>query len=476
MLDVHAPGGRGAAALVVAALVVAAGVPAATAHSTATAAEVSGCQTIDSPGIYEVTANLTDAPADGCIVVAADNVVLSGNGHRLAAANGTGPAVLVTDAARVSVSGLVLDGWETGVAYRGVDGGGVLDVTVTNASTGVSLADGTADVTVDSVTVTDASTGVSFAGAGHSVLSRSTVAAPNGTGVAVTADDTAVVGNEVTDARTGVRVTGARGVEVARNTVSNATTGIAAEDTGGVDIADNTLAAVGGRAVFVDGDLPPQYGDPPRAPDGTIRYDAAAFDPVRVGHEVTNNTIAGGNDYGVLVVDAADATVAGNTVTDTEDGIGLGDTEGVRVADNTIDGVGDDGVHLANANHSVVAGNEINDSGNDAVYAVGYANRVANNTLTNATDDGVDVQDSNATVLAGNRVVDSGDDAVFLRNAHGATVSANHLVGSGDDGVDLRGVTRSTVVDNRLCSTGEVPVVQRRGAADNTVANNTVGC
>lgn len=476
MLDVHTPGGRGTAALVVAALVVAAGVPVATAHSTTTATEVSTCQTIESPGIYQVTTNVTDAPADGCIVVAADDVVLSGNGHSIATANGTGPGVLVTDAARVSVSGLVLDNWETGVAYRGVDGGGVLDVTVRNASTGVSLADGTSDVTVDSVTVADASTGVSFDGDGENVLSRSTVDAPNGTGVAVHADDSTVAGNDIANANTGVRVTDARGVDVVRNTVTNATTGVATDDAGGVDVVENEILEVGGRAILVDGDLPPQYVEPPRAPDGTMHYEASAFEALYDGHEVRNNTVAGGNDYGVLVVDAEDATVAGNHITDTEDGVGLGDTEGVRVADNLIEDVGDDGVHLANANGSVVAHNAINGSGNDGVYAVGNANRVANNTITNTTDDGVDVQSGTLTVLADNYVAESGDDGLFLRNAHDATVAANHLVDNGDDGVDLRGVTRSTVTGNRLCDTGEAPIVQRRGAANNTVANNTVGC
>jgi nitrous oxidase accessory protein NosD len=65
---------------------------------------------------------------------------------------------------------------------------------------------------------------------------------------------------------------------------------------------------------------------------------------------------------------------------------------------------------------------------------------------------------------------------VFLRNAHNATIAANHLVGATDDGVDLRGVTRSTVVDNRVCDVGDHPLVQRRGAGNNTVANNVFGC
>lgn len=476
MFDIHIPGGRGTGALLVAALVVAAGAPVTTAHSTTTATPVSGCQTISSPGFYEVTTNVTDAPADGCIVVAADDVVLSGDGHRVATANGTGPGVLVRDAASVSVSGLVLDGWQTGVAYEAVDGGGVLDVTVRNASTGVSLTDGTTGVTVDSVTVTGAETGVRFAGDGDGVLSRSSIAAPNGTGVAVLADDTAVVGSDVTDGRTGVLVSGARDVTVARNTVSNASTGVAVERAGGVDVAENHLTDVGGSAIVVDGELPPRYVRPPRAPDGSRVFDAAAFHPIHVGHDVTNNTVVGGSDYGVLVADVVDATIAGNDIADTEDGIGVVDTEAVRVANNTVDRVGDDGVHLANANGSVVAWNAFDGSGDDGVYVVGDANRVANNTITNSSDDGVDVQNGTLTALVGNHVEGSGDDALFLRNADDATVAANYLVDTGDDGVDLRGVTRSTVVENRVCDVGDLPLVQRRGAANNTVANTTVGC
>lgn len=476
MLDVHTPGSRGAAALVVAALVVAAGVPVATADSTARSTQVSGCQTIESPGIYEVTANVTDAPRDGCIVVAADGVVLSGNGHLLATANGTGPGVLVADAERVSVHGLTLDGWETGVAYRGVDGGGVLDLAVRNASTGVGLVGDTTGVTVDSVDVRNTSTGVNLAGDGDSVVSRSTFVTPNGTGVAVHEPNSAVVGNDVSNASTGLRVADARDVRLVRNAITNADVGVAVDRAGGVTVNENVLNGTRSIGVLVqDAPLPAYRG--PAFDGGVARFGAAAFQATDAAvHAVTNNSITGANDYGVLVVASDGATVDDNSVVDVEDGIAVSDTDDVRVAGNDVAGSGDDGVVLSNADRSVVAENLIEGSGDDGVYVLGDRNRIANNTLANSTDDGVDVQNSTLPVLAGNDVAGSGDDGLFLRNATDATVSGNSLTGNADDGVDLRAVTDSTVLDNRLCDTGEVPIVQRRGAGNNTVANNTVGC
>ncbi|MDH5021309.1 right-handed parallel beta-helix repeat-containing protein [Halobacterium rubrum] len=481
MLHLQAAGGRGATALTAAVLVVAAtaGVPVAVAaDSTAGATDVSTCRTIDSPGLYELTANVTDAPSSGCLVVTADSVVLSGNGHGLATANGSEPGVLVRDATQVSVSDLVVDGFGTGVAYRGVDGGGLIDITVTNATTGVALSDGTADVMVDSVTVTNATTGVAVTGDGPSnVVSRSSLGAPNATGIAVSAPGTTLAGNDVVDTAAGIRVAGTRDTDVRGNTITRATVGVVVDDAGGVTVADNRIVDSVSRGVQVAGDLPPRF-DPPvretaRVPHLTPSV-VAAMDTTP--HEVRNNTIAGGRDYGVLVADVEDATVAANSISDTEDGIGIGETEGVRVLNNSVAGVGDDGVHLANADRSTVAGNDLTDSGDDGVYAVGAENRVLNNTATNSSDDGIDVQNSTLAVVRNNSVAGSGDDGVFPRNVRNASVAANSLSDSGDDGVDLRAVTATSVTENRVCGVGDVTVVQRRGAANNTVGNNTVVC
>lgn len=465
---------------VVASLVVTAvpaGVAAIPSAAATPATTVSSCGTITESGTYALSEDIANAPDDGCLIVRESNVVINGHGHTIASNDGTGPAILVENAEQVTVENVVLADWRTGVAFRNVDGGAVVSTTVTEASvTGISLTGGTNDVTVENASVSTGQTGVRFAGAGEGNAVLRSAFANLSTGVAAGTDDTRIVDNELTDVDTGVHIAAARSVVVAENTLERSVFGVVVERSGDVTVRDNVLRETLSTAIQVADGVTP--ADPSRylaSPAAATYYRVNMLEPTEdVGHRVTNNTVVGGNDFGIRVVDTAEASVWANTVTDTTDGIYLHEVDGVHVTQNVVTRSGDDGIVVANGTDNALAANAVSKSGDDGIYVVGSDNAVTNNTVTWNGDDGVDVQDGAENRIVANVVEDNEDDGIYLRNAHNTTVTDNRVEWNRDDGVDLRSASGNVVQQNQFCANTEAYVVQRQGSRNNDVWNNSV--
>ena len=179
----HGPTSRGqVATAVVVALVlvaplaaVAVAIPPSTLGAAQTAEQIDSCRTIDEPGEYELTGDVTASAEDACIHVAASDVVLDGNGHTVAGDNASGTGVLVFRGEdvpaipeyaleNVTVRNLTTENWADGVKVGKMDGGGtnmrLADVTARdNDGTGLRLVE-TENVTVRNVTATGNGDGV----------------------------------------------------------------------------------------------------------------------------------------------------------------------------------------------------------------------------------------------------------------------------------------------------------------------------
>ncbi|WP_157533249.1 right-handed parallel beta-helix repeat-containing protein, partial [Haloferax profundi] len=96
---------------------------------------VSTCTTISQPGVYDITANLTNSSAS-CLDIESDDVVLNGNGHTITG-NGSGVGIAVgngTAISNVTVRNVTVDTWRTGVRLNNTDESTLDSVTSTNAS------------------------------------------------------------------------------------------------------------------------------------------------------------------------------------------------------------------------------------------------------------------------------------------------------------------------------------------------------
>ncbi|WP_255191395.1 GLUG motif-containing protein [Natronobeatus ordinarius] len=138
---------------------------------------ITDCRVIDDPGVYELAGNLTTDDEGRCLEVTASDVVLEGGHHVLSheTASGDRTAIAVDGGAEglenVTVRELTVDGWETGVAFENVTGGGLEFVDVygtpdadgdpTLGTVGIELR-GTEGLEVSAVDVTDVRMGLSM--------------------------------------------------------------------------------------------------------------------------------------------------------------------------------------------------------------------------------------------------------------------------------------------------------------------------
>lgn len=145
----------------------------ATPTPTPTPTDVDDCRTIDDPGYYVLTTDLLDRPETVCIDIRVGGVRFDGNGHRIDSDDSaSNAAIRAADPAggtlaNVDVESVEVTDWHNGIRYESVDGGAVTDVTSTNSTFGVRVAD-SASIAVDGVDGTQSgepTSGWSFTGA-----------------------------------------------------------------------------------------------------------------------------------------------------------------------------------------------------------------------------------------------------------------------------------------------------------------------
>lgn len=163
----------------------------ATENTSVTA--VTSCRTIEDPGRYELTRDITNGSAEACIRITADDVDFDGNGHVIDGVNATDGEGITTGTvsrlrSNVTVANVTVTNWQFGVQYTGFESGRIENVTVTDSRWGMSL--GTASITVANSTVSNSSwAGIQVADSAYG-----------------TEYDTRLVGNELTNNRQGVRL------------------------------------------------------------------------------------------------------------------------------------------------------------------------------------------------------------------------------------------------------------------------------
>jgi parallel beta-helix repeat protein len=484
-------------------VVVAAGAAGPAAAGTATGAAMpesapghtlDSCGTIDEPGVYRLTADVENAPVGDCFEVTASDVSIHGDGHTVAAEMPVGAAVTASGVEDVVVQNLVVEGWQTGVAFEGVGGGEVTGSTFENVTlVGVELADGTSDVAVADNAVANSTDGVRVAAGGtDNVVAGNTLSSLRGTAVTVEAPETDVLNNSVTNAGDGgVAVRGTHSVLVAGNAITASDGGVVVDSSGGVSVRENTIDEASDHAVQVLGEAPDRESQRQfAAPDlaghqfgqltdagqlsGVQQYPAASDTGQRdVTNRVRNNTVRGTNGHGIYLSETTVATVRGNELSGNRDGVHVRHSENVTVHANAVFESRDDGIHLANASDNRVTANNVSGNDDDGVYVVGSRNTLANNTARQNGDDGIDVHNATAVAVEANVLQQNGDDGLFFRSVHNSTVVSNVVGENRDDGIDLRGSTNNHVGSNKIYWNDQHQVVERQGSSGNTFENNT---
>jgi PGF-CTERM protein len=135
---------------------------------------IDSCTTIDRPGEYLLTTNITNTSADPCIAITASDVTLDGGGHTLAGEkpnygirvdNGDVPQ------SNVTVRNVAVDGWVRGISFMNATGGKIENTTATDSIEGYLVQEST-DVVVRNNYAYDNSLGIHVRNAEGNLVRR----------------------------------------------------------------------------------------------------------------------------------------------------------------------------------------------------------------------------------------------------------------------------------------------------------------
>lgn len=176
---------------------------------------------------------------------------------------------------------------------------------------------------------------------------------------------------------------------------------------------------------------------------------------------VTGGTVTGttlrSNLGGVLLDDADDVALTGNTVTENVyDGITLEGSNDNRLADNTVTANRQNGISLFESRRNEIRHNVVSNTDDGSLDGIGVQlvssgdNRLVDNTVTNSGEDGISLYSSNGNELHGNDVTDNTDDGLFVYSSSGNTLTRTTAVGNGNDGVEIRFGGSNTLAESRV--------------------------
>lgn len=403
-------GGRALVSLLLVAAL--AGVPVASATATAPPTQVGSCTTIDEPGRYVLTGDITNSSGGRCLHVRASDVVLDGQGHTV----NTGGAAAIS----VNASGPLAN-----VTVR--------DVRVTGARVGVEV-DNVVDARVVGVEAEQNGVGILLYGTRTAAVRDGTASANNVAGVGVRDGTGTLVENVTTrgNIRTsfgdpaGIALYGTTEATLRNNDIAEEYDGIALRDSDGIRVVGNTIRSSNSGVAVLAGATGNRLADNRLRNTRIVlqvRDDAVPMsDNVVAGNDVEEGSIVGGelarnltvrdNDLASgsgISVTGADSRAARNVVRETAGtGIEVGGAN-ATVRQNRVAGAGGAGIHVrAGGDGARLAANELVENEGHGV-AVG-------------TDDGPGVSD---VVLRDTDVRDSGGQA--FRAAGGSTATARNV-------------------------------------------------
>ncbi|MCX6463890.1 MAG: right-handed parallel beta-helix repeat-containing protein [Pseudonocardiales bacterium] len=224
-------------------------------------------------------------------------------------------------------------------------------------------------------------------------------------------------------------------------------------------------------------------GDAVTVTNGTVtEFDDGVGVGATTGVLVSGLTLTLNQEAGVALTGATGTIVRATTVAENRDGIALlAGTQGARLIDNTITENPGAGVRVENGPGNRVDGNAITGSSEAGVVVEGSTGTaVVGNTLTGNSAGGVAVDlASHDTVVADNVIGTSGSSGIAITDSDRVQVVANTVSGSGGGAVELELADDGLVRANDLRGNpGGIDLIQSTGnriEANDTSASSGTG-
>ncbi len=325
----------------------------AAAQSGSTTHISSAPYTIDSPGRYVVTADLSTAD-ECCIKIRASDVVLDGRSHTL---TGTGTCDGVQakgNYSNVRVKSLVTRKWKNGVYFQGLRNSKLWNVVTVDNDRGVAFERGERNELARTHAFRN-TTGLRFRDETNSRIACNVTNSNRDQGIQlfVGSDDNFVVENEAADNRDGIVTFRSGGNTILRNTVtSSAISGVRLDESESNVLRLNDL-------------LDNRFG---------IHVDQSDSSDL-LGNRTLEN-----HRFGILLAGSNDCRVVNNRANENaDDGVHLGESNRNRVVDNIASRNGGDGIDLAGSDDNRVRRNTTCGNSGQAIRDAGSGNQLLEN-------------------------------------------------------------------------------------------------
>lgn len=371
---------------------------------TAAAEPISSCTTLEEPGSYHLTDNISTN--ETCIEIDTDDVHLHGNGHVIEGTNITDPdyGVFASNRSNVTVEDLELTGWRydrdneqaVGVLYDGVDNATVRDLHFVDNTDGVllqnidtgTMADLSAvdngipighrwssDVDITNVSVEESNAAVGIIDSVNSTITNVTLRDSSHSALWLNEADGLIVQNaHIVDSSTGTGIWDSKSVHLEDIEVIGGREGVLLEGTTTAVAENLSLEGQSEASVAIQTSSDISILDGQMA-DAEVGVEAEATTNLTV----TNVEINGGSD-GVSLSEGSEATVTAVSATNTSTAIAATDS----------------GTHLVGTNVSV-RGADYSFGSHEAATIDIQAGDIGMSTAPNTT---VDTTLTNATIAA----------------------------------------------------------------------------
>lgn len=266
-------------------------------------------------------------------------------------------------------------------------------------------------------------TGFLLAGRHHIRIDGFTVVGAVDAGIQIRSDVLANTSHDVTISNTQVRQSVKRGLDITAGGIISVENNVASENgSSGISISgvgDATLA-VANNQVMHNG----SHG---------------LFVTNVTGGVITGNEAQDNMENGILVRASSNVSIAGNSTSGNQEGIGAGSGTSAADSVNDID----------------IAGNDVKDSVNAGINVVASDSvTVEQNAVVNSGVAGVTVVGGGTTKVSvrSNDVASSGDDGVFVRGAAPLSVGDNTVQANSKNGIRVVQSSNVTITDNTIAN------------------------
>jgi parallel beta-helix repeat protein len=457
---------------------------------------------------YTFTSDIYDS-----IVVAADNIVIDGNGYTLYG-SGSGYGIYLNSKSGITVTKVAINGFSCGIHLEQSSTNTISENTVSDTTEGISLKFSSTGNTISDNTVLDSDNGIYMFSAPGSTITGNEISARIHGFYLERCHGSTLVGNTVLGGVTGIRLYSSTGSTAEENTVLDSTfCGLYLDGSHGSIVTSNTISGgsniglllrrtpncllrnnemiLNKYNIHVDG-YATSFGngfhqdiDISNTVDGkpiyywvgrsheTIPYDAGFVGLVDSDNIIVEGLTLTNNGAGVLTYNTKDSIIRNNAVSNNAWGINI-----IWSTRNTI--TGNTGlenyasVHLNRAYSNTVSGNTI--SGASSRYGIrtqnSWENIICDNTvsITNiaSSQSGINLVDTFDSTVSGNMVY-GGYDGIYVWGARN-TISDNTIIDAAYRGIFITS-DGCTVEGNTI--SGSFYCIWVRSSDDGMFSENT---